>query len=291
MLKLPPRGDVPAMIVVTVIFVLLILPLIGSIHDIQFQIGRGMEFSGAPSGGGPPAESPGWSLVTRLVLILLRISAVVFIFLFITDWRYRTLYIVTALFLFGILLMAQFMGWDEGPAYEADNPDSQDLWERPEEESIIQPPEYRDVESSNFQYILLALALSSIVAIVTVGVLAKWLNGRIPKPNDEPDDILESITEAVRRLRAGEDAHSVVLFCYQEMIRILGAAGRINAICLTPREFEYRLRELGLSDGSSAELTRLFEVVRYAGRMDDNFEARALTCLDTIQKAHACKDS
>ena len=290
-LKLLSQTAVPAMLVVAIIFVLLILPLIGNVHDIEFQAGRGLDFSAAPSGGGPSAESPGASTVRLVVLILLRIAAVVFIFLLITDWRYRTFYIVSILFLFGILLMVEFMGLDEMPAYDADTPDSEDLWERPGEAEIIQPPEYRDVESSNIQHILLALALSSIVAIVTVWLLVKWLKRRAPEPNDGHDDILESITNAVRRLRAGEDARTVVLFCYQEMIRILSTEGKIDATYLTPREFELRLRGLGMSGESISQLTTIFEIVRYAGRVNGEFAALSLACLDSIREVHAIDES
>ena len=278
------------MSIAAVAFVLLILPLIGNVHDIEFQAGRGMEFSGAPSSGGPSAEAPGASTVRLVVLILLRIAAVVFIFLLITDWRYRTFYIVSILFLFGILLMVEFMGLDEMPTYDPDTPESEDLWESPEEDLNIQQEE-RDVESSNIQYVLLALALSSIVVVGGIMLLIRWLKRRTPEPDDGHDQILGTITRAVRRLRAGEDAHTVVLFCYQEMIHILSTAGKIDATFLTPREFELRLRGLGMSGISIADLTSLFEIVRYAGRVDAGFAARALACLDTIHKVHAVDES
>ena len=70
------------------------------------------------------------------------------------------------------------------------------------------------------------------------------------------------------------------------MIRILSIKGKIDATFLTPREFEIRLRGLGMSGESITQLTGIFEIVRYAGRVDDSFAARALACLEAIQEAH-----
>lgn len=291
-LKLSSRGALPAMCAVVILFVLLILPLIGNIHSIEFQPGRGLDFSGAPSAGGPPAESQGASTVRLIVLVLLRVAVFVFIFLLITDWRYRTYYIVSILFLFGVLLMVELMGLDEMPVTEVANPDSDERWERPIEEiQDIKPPEYRDVDSSAIQTIIVAIALASIAVVVGIVLLRKWLKRRPTEADDGHDEILESIADAARRLRAGEDAHTVVLFCYQEMIRILSTAGKIDATFLTPREFELRLRGLGMSDLSITDLTSLFEVVRYAGRVDSDFATRALACLDTIRGIHAYDES
>jgi Domain of unknown function (DUF4129) len=291
-LKLSSRGALAAMCTVVVSFLLLILPLIGNIHSIEFQPGRGMEFSGAPASGGPPPVAPGASLVRLIVLVLLRVAVVVFIFLLITDWRYRTFYIVSILFLFGILLMVKLVGLDEMTPPETANPDSEERWERTiEEAQDIEPPDDRDVESSSLQYIVVAILLASIVAIVGIVLLRKWLKGRPLKPDDGQDEILASVTDAARRLRAGEDARTVVLFCYQEMTDILSTAGQIDATYLTPREFELRLRRLGMSGVSVTDLTSLFEVVRYAGRIDGDFADRALACLDTLREVHAFAES
>jgi len=231
-------------------------------------------------------------MVRLIVLVLLRVAVVVFIFLFITDWRYRTFYIVAVLFLFGILLMVEFMGLDEMTAPEIANPDSDERWERTiEETQDIKPPDDRDVESSALQYIVVAILLASIVVVVGIVLLRKWLKGRPLEPDDGHDEILVSVTDAARRLRAGEDARTVVLFCYQEMTHILSTAGQIDATYLTPREFELRLRRLGMSGASVTDLTSLFEVVRYAGRIDDDFGARALACLDTLRHVHAHDES
>ena len=75
------------------------------------------------------------------------------------------------------------------------------------------------------------------------------------------------------------------------MLRILSIKGKLDATFLTPREFEVRLRSLGMSGDSISQLTSIFEIVRYADRVDDLFAARALTCLEAIQEAHETDES
>ncbi|MCK5246061.1 DUF4129 domain-containing protein, partial [Candidatus Bipolaricaulota bacterium] len=211
---------------------------------------------------------------------------VVFVFQLIVNRSFRGFFLVVILITGAAILASEIFGWDKliPPPPPADP--GEIIWEMvPEEDLNIQPVE-REVEASNAQTIILAIILSSIVVIVGGIVVFKWLKARPEATDDGYDEILESITDAAQRIRAGEDPRTVVLFCYQEMIRILSIKGRIDASCLTPREFEVRLHGLGMSGESISQLTVIFEIVRYAGRVDDSFAARALTCLEAIQEAH-----
>ncbi len=154
----------------------------------------------------------------------------------------------------------------------------------------IDQPAAQNTGDSNLLYVALAVALSSVLVGAGVVILVRWMRNRPEAADDGRDEILESITDAARRLRAGDDPYTVVLYCYQEMIRILSAMGKIDATYLTPREFERRLRGIGLSGEHTAQLTGIFEIVRYGGRVDDGFAARALACLEAIQEAHASDD-
>lgn len=276
-----------ALVACTAILIVLILPLIGSIHDIEFLPGRGMEFSGAPTAGGMPPVSPGWFIFTMLLRVLFVIAGIVFVFQLIVSKEARKVYLVLILILGGVLLATEFLGCDRQTPEEIATFELEGYFERPEEADLNLQTIEREVEASNFQYIILAIVLSSIVVIVGGILLLKWLKARPQATDDGYNEILDSITDAAYRIRAGEDPYTVVLFCYQEMIRILCAVGSIDATCLTPREFELRLRGLGLSGDSIAQLTDIFEIVRYAGRIDDGFPTRALACLDAIQEAHA----
>jgi len=274
-----------ALVAFTAILIVLILPLIGNIHKIEFLAGRDVEFSAAPSAGGMSPESPGWSLMTILMRILIAVAAVVFVFQIIVNREFRRFYLILILILGAALMALDFLGCDRQAAEEVATPELQGLWTTVEEDLNLQSVE-RAVEASSFQYIILAIVLSSLIVIAGGIFLAKWLKARPQATDDGYDEILGSIADAAHRLRAGEDSYTVVLFCYQEMIRILSTKGKIDATYLTPREFELRLRGIGMSGDYITQLTGIFEVVRYAGRVDDSFSARALTCLDAIQEAH-----
>jgi len=276
-----------ALVAFTALLIVLILPLIGNIHDIDFLPRRDLEFSGTSSAGGMPPESPGWAMMTTLMRVLLAIAAVVFVFQLIANRRFRRFYLVLILIVGGGLIAAEFLSCDRQTPKEVPTLEQDDLWGVPAEENLNLQPVERDVEASNLQYIILAIALSSIVVIVGGALLLKWRKNRPQVIDDGYNEILESITDAAHRIRAGEDPYTVVLFCYQEMLRILSTVGKIDATYLTPREFELHLRRAGLSGDYIAQLTGIFEVVRYAGRVDDSFAPRALACLDAIQEAHA----
>lgn len=279
-----------ALVAFTAILIALILPLIGNIHDIDFLPRRDFgPVTTTLTGGGPP-ESPGWMLVTLIVRILLAVAATVFVLQLIVSRESRRVYLFLILVLGSLLIAADFLGCDRQTPEEGVTWEQEGLMTGPAEEDLNLQPIGREVEASNLQYIILAVVLSSMVVIVGGVFLQKWLKARPQAIDDGLNEILDSITDAANRLRLGEDPYTVVLFCYQEMMKILSTKGRIDATYLTPREFELRLRGVGLSGDSISQLTGIFEIVRYAGRVDDSFAARALTCLDAIQEAQPTDD-
>ena len=276
-----------ALVAFTTILIALILPLIGNIHDIEFLPRRDLEVATMAFASGQEPETTTWMLVMLIMRILLIIGAVLLVLQIISSREARRMYIVFILILVSVLIAIDFLGCgDRQISEEEATPELEGLWGRPVEEELNLQPVEREVEASNAQYIILAIVLSSIAVIVGGVFLRKWLKARPQAIDDGYNEILESITDAVHRLRAGEDPYTVVMFCYQEMIRILSTKGKIDATYLTPREFELRLRQIGLSGDSIAQLTGIFEIVRYAGRVDDSFAARALGCLDAIQEDH-----
>ena len=281
-----------ALVAFTAILIVLILPLIGNINDIEFLPGRDFELGMPAFATGPEPETNTWMLVALIFRILLIIGVVLLVIQLIISREARRMYIVFILIIASVLMAIDFLGCgDRQIPEEVATPESEGLWGMPAEEELNLQPVEREVEASNFQYIILAIVLSSIVVVVGGILLLKWLKARPQAIDDGLDKILDSITDAAHRLRAGEDPYTVVLFCYQEMIRILSTKGKIDVTYLTPREFELRLRGLGLSGDSIAQLTAIFEIVRYAGRVDDIFATRALACLDAIQEAHSTDES
>ncbi len=275
-----------AMIVLCALLVVLILPLIGNIHDIKFLTGREAEFSGTSSSGGMPPVSPGWSAFSMMLRVMFVLALIVLVYQMIVNRSFRRLYLVLMVIFFGFLIASDLLDWEQRDVEDPQPVIQEDDWVQPiEQDSNVQPVE-RDVAASGAQIVILAIILSSAVVIAGSLALYKWLKSRPVAEDDGYNEILGSITHAARRLRAGEDPRTVVLFCYQEMIFILSTKGKIDATYLTPREFETRLRSLGLSGESIKELTAIFEIVRYAGRVDDGFAARALAALDAIQETY-----
>ena len=276
-----------ALVAFTAILIVLILPLIGSIHDIDFLSGRDLELGRMTFASGQEPETTTWMLVALIMRILLAVGVALLVIQLIVSREARRMYIVFILVLASVLMAIDFLGCgDRRISEESVTLEPEDLWERPAEEELNLQSVEREVRASNLQYIILAIILSSIIVIVGSIFLLKWLKARPQAIDEGLDKILDSITDAAHRLRAGEDPYTVVLFCYQEMIRILSTEGKIDATYLTPREFELRLRRVGLSGDSIAQLTGIFEIVRYGGRVDASFAARALACLDAIQEAH-----
>jgi len=279
------RGLPFALIASSVLFVALLLPLLGSIDSVEFLPGRQTSFDVSTMAGGPPPEAPGWSMFTLLMRVLFILALASVTIGFITNRRIRTVVVVVVLVFGAALFLADFVGCDRKPV-EEETIEQEDRFESAVEADLDLTPVEREVTSSPALYIILAVALSVVAVAIGGTFLARWLKGRPEAVDDGYQEILDSISNAAGRLRAGEDPYTVVLFCYQEMIRILSTVGRIDATYLTPREFEDRLRSLGLSGQPVHQLTGIFEIVRYGGRIDESFAARALTCLETLQEAH-----
>lgn len=274
----------------TVLFVAFLLPLIGSIDRIEFLPGRTLDSFAAPSAGGPPPESPGWSAITLLMRVLLILGLAAVVIGFLSNGRARIAIIVVILVFGAVITLVDYVGCDRLPTSE-ETVNQEERYQAPVEQDLDLQPVAREVTSSQELYVILAIALS-VAAVATVGaLLARRLRRRPEAADDGYQEILDSISHAAVRLRAGEDPYTVVLYCYQEMIRILSTVGKIDATYLTPREFEDRLRAVGLSGASVHQLTGVFEIVRYGGRIDDTLAARALACLEALQEAHHVDES
>ena len=124
---------------------------------------------------------------------------------------------------------------------------------------------------------------------LSLGIFLLWRALR-PASGVEPlPRLAEEAESALQKLRAGGDLRDVVLRCYREMTRILQEErGLRRPKAMTPREFEQRLREVGLDVEPVDRLTQLFERVRYGDRRPDAREEReAQECLEEI--AAACR--
>ena len=79
--------------------------------------------------------------------------------------------------------------------------------------------------------------------------------------------IAEEAETAIREINAGGDLKNTIIRCYAEMNQALYEYKGINRKeSMTPREFEQSLGAIGVSKTNIAQLTRLFEDVRYGGK-------------------------
>lgn len=92
---------------------------------------------------------------------------------------------------------------------------------------------------------------------------------------------------ALDQLRGGADLKDVVIRCYQEMSQVLQEQRGIQRQeTMTPREFERQLVAAGLPAEPVAQLTRLFERVRYGSQSPgQEAEEAAVACLTAITQA------
>jgi len=273
-----------ALVGITALIFAAIALLILGVDDFEFRSAKPLEYASAPVSGNENTEARGWQAVTLLMRVLVTIALAVVIFQLIFNRRFRIYYLVLIALFGGILLATEFVGCNRTPPENVEDQTTEQIME---DAPIAQASEDVETEPSNGLYVLVAVALSTLAVGAVLFFAARWLRRRSKSDKAEVNEILESLSSAARRIRAGEDPYTVVLFCYQEMLRILSVVGRIDATCLTPREFQDRLRQFGLSGQHVARLTEMFEIVRYARRTDDSFSKRALACLDAIREAHA----
>ena len=155
-----------ALAVVAVLIVALILPLIGNIHEIEFKVGRPVDFSMSAETGGMPPDSPGWYLFTVFLRVLFVLAGIVFVYQFIANRSFRRMYIFLFVALGSILLISELLDWDQRDAGSSPEAPIEMMWDGPIEQDLNLSTENREVEPSNAIAILLAIALSSVVVVV-----------------------------------------------------------------------------------------------------------------------------
>jgi hypothetical protein len=101
--------------------------------------------------------------------------------------------------------------------------------------------------------------------------------------------IARNAQAAIREVKSGRTFEDIVIRCYYEMCRTLDSQfGLERHFGTTPREFEAQCVKLGLPKQAVVTLTRLFEEIRYGGRVTDpDDQQEALDCLQVIAEAGA----
>lgn len=157
----------------------------------------------------------------------------------------------------------------------------------PEPVRVEIPP----VHAPEWGVIMAAIGIALVVAGIGLFVMLRLyplLKKRRKDRNLLLDQLGELASDAVARIRAGDDPRQVVLHCYKEMSDIISYAEKIpNFSHFTPREFAQSLRSRGMSDDHVDRLTGIFEQVRYGGRQGRGFADEALLSLEAIERTYA----
>jgi hypothetical protein len=132
-----------------------------------------------------------------------------------------------------------------------------------------------------------AWVAAGFTAVVITSLLAAALWVVWQKTADYNDPLAELAAEAqtaLKKLRSGDALRDVIIRCYLEMARTLDETRKIHREkAVTPREFERQLIALGLPADPVANLTRLFESVRYGAReASPEEQAAAVASLEAI---------
>jgi hypothetical protein len=125
------------------------------------------------------------------------------------------------------------------------------------------------------------IGFSIVFGLILIGYLI-WQR---LKPATEPQiEIKQQAQVALDDLSRGLNVEDIILRCYYQMSEILKKQKGISrSQSMTPREFEERLGELGFPHEHVAELTRLFEKVRYGdSKASKDEEAIAVQSLKKI---------
>jgi hypothetical protein len=135
---------------------------------------------------------------------------------------------------------------------------------------------------------------ATVLALLAAGVAASiaWLVwSQVQREPTPLEQLAEKAEWALSALEAGADLDDTIIRCYFEMSQILKQQrGIVRREAMTPREFERGLRGTGLPEEAVAQLTRLFEKVRYgSGIPDEREEHQAMTSLAAI--AAACRSA
>lgn len=125
---------------------------------------------------------------------------------------------------------------------------------------------------------LVWIGLAGIILLLVIALVRQRSSAR------RADPLVLEAEQAVQALKAGQDLRSVIIHCYRQMSLILQAEqGLTRMEAMTAREFETLLETRGVPPPPVRQLTRLFEMARYAAQISEpGAEQQAFDSLNAI---------
>jgi hypothetical protein len=267
--------------------------LSAGLSDLEFLPGQPFSLErGGQLQQGVPGSLPGGEPLMNLVrvffaLALLCLPLLVVYFIVSSDFRKRVLRILVSLLwiyalgvIFARLRLDPIRLGGEGNSRLSQG---QGPAPAPVADFVNNPPQWLTVAAT--------LVLSALlVGLFLVVARFIWRLGHRSSPTPL-ERLAQPALNALESLQAGGDLRNTVMRCYFEMVRVLDEQRGIKRqMDVTPREFEKRLEEMGLSGEPVRQLTRLFEAVRYGAKdVGEDEERRAIACLTAI--VEECRSS
>ena len=125
--------------------------------------------------------------------------------------------------------------------------------------------------------------ITAAIIFVTLGGGIAYFIFREPKQEKLEMKIAREARTAMHALQAGDDFRSVILYCYQEMSRVIQESENINREeAMTVREFENSLQKTSLPVLAIQQLSRSFENARYSKNEPSAEDQRV--CLHSLQQ-------
>ncbi len=123
-----------------------------------------------------------------------------------------------------------------------------------------------------------------LMAGLVLGLVILSVRARVQRKATQRDLLALEAEQAAEAIKAGQDFSNVIIRCYEQMSAGLKKEqGLTLDKAMTAREFEALLAERGVPDPPVRQLTRLFEIARYAAQTPGPAEeAQAIDCLNAI---------
>ena len=151
----------------------------------------------------------------------------------------------------------------------------------------IPPPVFQPPQIPPFVSFLVAFGLI-LLGIALLWALNRWWEKQkeLFSARQPLKEIADIARLSLKNIEAGQDSKDAIIQCYDRMSNVVGAKrGLQREYSMTPAEFASRLERAGLPREPVIRLTRLFESVRYGGRVSGAPEIdEAVTCLTSILK-------